>query len=239
MTDPDLAFAIRLQQEELQRIASRRDTAYGAYGQRASFGGGVAPPGTPSRSASQRSAAANASGGGWASLTTLLLVFVTACWIALFIVSLADNGWNLEDLGLNPWAGASQSALLAVGAQQAQLVTGAEWWRLLSSAFVNAGVIQVGADVACVVWSLHWQARCGVLQPAACAACYATLPRATWPGVLLPSPTLIPSPLPRPSSLASCCSTCRACGRLGGTSRPRACPAPLSAWLPSLCWAAG
>ena len=156
MTDPDLALAIRLQQEELQRIASaRRDTAYGAYGTRASFGGGVAPPGPPSRSGSQHSAAAQSSGGGWASLTTLLLVFVTACWIALFIVSLADNGWNLEDLGLNPWAGASQAALLAVGAQQAQLVTGAEWWRLLSSAFVNAGVIQVG---------LGW------LMPAAAAA---------------------------------------------------------------------
>ena len=152
VADPDLAYAIRLQQEELQRIASgRRDTAFGAYGApaaQASFGGGVAPPGAAPRSASQRGSGGG-DGGGWASLATLLLVAATVAWIALFIVSLADNGWNLEDLGLNPWAGASQGALLAVGAQQAALVAGPQWWRLFSSPFVNAGVIQVGGAAGC------------------------------------------------------------------------------------------
>lgn len=70
------------------------------------------------------------------------------------------------DLSLNPWAGPDQSSLLAVGAQQAYLVTeGGQWWRLFSSPFVNAGVIQVrGAG-----WlPLPQQAK-------------AVLPRAAWP----------------------------------------------------------
>lgn len=70
------------------------------------------------------------------------------------------------DLALNPWAGPEQSALLAVGAQEATLVMSAgQWWRLFSSPFVNAGVIQVGplggrdtwvGEVATAVGSSSW-----------------------------------------------------------------------------------
>lgn len=150
--DPDLAYAIRLQQEELQRIASARQhgvyagaagTAGAGYGAlqvpsrgRAdsamlapapSFGGGIAPPGSGiPRNASYRQAGSSSAGhgsagsggggssmrgggrGGWLALTTLLLLATTVAWITLFVVSLAKSSWNLADLSINPWAGATQ-----------------------------------------------------------------------------------------------------------------------------------
>jgi hypothetical protein len=163
--DPDLAYAIRLQQEELQRIASGSRQQQRGLGAAGAAAGGAAAAGaagavTATRSGSMAAAPRGGAPGAapllpqqqpaaarpcWASPISWLLAGVTAAYITLFILSLADDGWNIADLSFNPWAGASQSALLAVGAQEAQRVaTGGQWWRLFSSPFVNAGIIQVG-----------------------------------------------------------------------------------------------
>ncbi len=116
--DPDLALAIRLQQEELERLAtSRQAAALGTGGaaaagtqqaSRPSMAGGASvrrgpsrqqlalpggpPPGYPT---GQPVAAPPARRAPCLNPTTLLLLATTVAWITLYIVSLADNGWNL------------------------------------------------------------------------------------------------------------------------------------------------
>lgn len=122
--DPDLALAIRMQQEELERLAThRRAVGLGAGGAAAAgapLGPHASRPGLagaasgrrgPSRQQStalggppqgypgQPGAAPPARRAPCLNLTTLLLLATTVAWITLYIVSLADNGWNLGEGG--------------------------------------------------------------------------------------------------------------------------------------------
>ena len=75
-----------------------------------------------------------------------MLALVSAACIALYFAALANGGWTIASLSLNPWVGPPQGSLLALGALQATLVSGGgQWWRIFSSPFVSAGVIQVRA----------------------------------------------------------------------------------------------
>ncbi|KAL4420785.1 hypothetical protein ABPG75_010441 [Micractinium tetrahymenae] len=207
--DPDLALAIRLQQEELERLASqRRAAALGAGGAAAAgaaLGGQASRPGMAGAASARRgpsrqqlapqgappagypvppAAAQPAGRASCLNMTTLLLLATTVAWITLYIVSLADNGWNLGDLSLNPWAGPDQSSLLAVGAQEASLVTvGGQWWRLFSSPFVNAGVIQLLLNMS-VLWTLGRHLEGALAQQLPAASLGGIFLAGSWVGAL-------------------------------------------------------
>lgn len=116
--DRDRALAIRLQQEELERLAAQRASTLGAGAAAARSAPGthasrpdlagphsarrvpsrqqLAPTGPPPHGYGvQPGAAAPARRSTCLNLTTLLLAATTVAWVALYIVSLADNGWSL------------------------------------------------------------------------------------------------------------------------------------------------
>jgi hypothetical protein len=255
--DADLAFAIQLQQEELQRLAQQR-AAVGAAG----VAGAGAAPGVAAFGVDSRGAGAPGGGGpgrqrggaaarrgrgclrGWLSPTAALLFGATAAYIALFVVSLALNGWNIENLALNPWAGSSPTALMEVGAQEADAVaSGGQWWRLLSSPFVSAGVIQLLLNMSCL-WTLgrHLEAA---LAPRPAPAIAATYLLGGWAGALA-SANLNHYYITCGASAGVCallgaCHACRVCvwggggGAGGGGPRPRpGAPPPGAVWADQL-----
>lgn len=76
----------------------------------------------------------------WGTWSTLLLLAISAGYIAVYVLSIWKNGWTVEDLTLNPLVGAAQPALMTLGAQtRASLTEDGQWWRLASSMFVTAG----------------------------------------------------------------------------------------------------
>lgn len=71
------------------------------------------------------------------------LAIISVAFITLFVLALNNDDWEFEDMNINPWFGPSSQALLSVGAQDLNLVETGQWWRLLSSPFINAGIIQI------------------------------------------------------------------------------------------------
>lgn len=66
---------------------------------------------------------------------------ITLANIALFIAAVGLSGWTLASIHVNPMLGPPQNSLLLVGALDAgRIIQHGQWWRLLSSPFVNAGV---------------------------------------------------------------------------------------------------
>lgn len=107
------------------------------------------------------------------TLTTLLLLCLSAAYCTLYVLTIWQTGWAFADLRVNPLVGGSPAALMALGAQTASsLVNNHQWWRLLSSQFINAGLIQVIGNLASL-WSfgkylervlpLPWLSLAGVL----------------------------------------------------------------------------
>jgi membrane associated rhomboid family serine protease len=62
--------------------------------------------------------------------------------IAGLVVSIALNSWSLVDVSENPWLGVGRQALLKAGANCTSCIINGEWWRLLTSLFIPAGVAQ-------------------------------------------------------------------------------------------------
>mmetsp|Transcript_10271 Transcript_10271/g.11796 ORF Transcript_10271/g.11796 Transcript_10271/m.11796 type:complete len:598 (+) Transcript_10271:147-1940(+) len=63
------------------------------------------------------------------------------CTITL-IVSIALNGWQVEQLDVNPMIGPSADTLILMGAKDSSLIVAEnEVWRLLSSAILHAGLV--------------------------------------------------------------------------------------------------
>ena len=70
---------------------------------------------------------------------TYFLLFT--CTIAM-IVSIALNGWKVEQLDINPMIGPSAETLILMGAKDSYLIVSEnEVWRVLSSAILHAGFI--------------------------------------------------------------------------------------------------
>mmetsp|Transcript_24977 Transcript_24977/g.58950 ORF Transcript_24977/g.58950 Transcript_24977/m.58950 type:complete len:580 (-) Transcript_24977:951-2690(-) len=70
---------------------------------------------------------------------TYFLLFT--CTIAL-IVSIAMNGWEVEQLDINPMIGPSAETLILMGAKDSYLIVSEnEVWRVLSSAILHAGLV--------------------------------------------------------------------------------------------------
>lgn len=77
---------------------------------------------------------------GWRTLTTLFIALVSAAFVAIYVLSIWQNGWSIENPNLNPLIGGSQSSLMKLGAQsQPAIVDSAQWWRLVTSMWVSAG----------------------------------------------------------------------------------------------------
>lgn len=78
-------------------------------------------------------------GGSNRPYFTYALLFVS---LLLMILSIGANQWEVEPLDENPMVGPSAETLIGMGAKDAGLiVNNDEWWRLLTSAFLHAGLV--------------------------------------------------------------------------------------------------
>eukprot|EP00887_Chlorella_sp_A99_P007345 scaffold2.g7345.t1 len=149
--DPGLALAIRMQQQELARLAEARTAAalarpqlsrgrWSGSGGRSHSGSAWGQRGPPARRP-------------WRSWTAVQMLLLWGAYLALFLLAMAKAGWQFESFQLNPFGGPPQDALLAVGALSAAALTDQhQWWRLASSPFVDAGIIQLVGNLG-TLWS--------------------------------------------------------------------------------------
>lgn len=94
----------------------------------------------------------------WYSLGFIGIMSVV--YVAMFVLSLSFDDWKFAPMSKNPWFGPSPEALVDSGAIVLPLMNtpGNEWWRLLSSAFLPAGLIQT---IVCLLflWMFGMYAR--------------------------------------------------------------------------------
>ena len=78
----------------------------------------------------------------------------------MFLLSLSFDNWKLASLSDNPWYGPTADALVDAGALVLPRMNapGNEWWRLISSVFLPAGLIQM---IVCLLflWLFGFYAR--------------------------------------------------------------------------------
>lgn len=68
--------------------------------------------------------------------------FLLLVSLILMIASIAANGWKFEPIDENPMLGPSAETLILLGAKDADLIVNEnEGWRLVSSAFLHAGLV--------------------------------------------------------------------------------------------------
>ena len=113
---------------------------------------GIASPRSSRKSHSRKSSGSRRSGQSndskivvhdWFSLGFLCVM--SAVYLGMFLLSLSFSDWKIVSLSENPWYGASSQALADSGAVVLTLMEGPgqEWWRLFSSIFLPAGMIQM------------------------------------------------------------------------------------------------
>ncbi len=94
----------------------------------------------------------------WYSLGFLGVISVV--YLAMFLLSLSFDNWKLASLSDNPWYGPTADALVDAGALVLPRMNapGNEWWRLISSVFLPAGLIQM---IVCLLflWLFGFYAR--------------------------------------------------------------------------------
>jgi len=92
-------------------------------------------------------------------------------YVAMFILSLSFSDWTLAPMSENPWYGAPSDALVKAGALALPLMNspGNEWWRLFSSIFLPAGVIQMAVCLI-FLWVFGFYARTALPFPQASVA---------------------------------------------------------------------
>lgn len=153
--DPDLTQAIRQQQAELERygyataphLTQSNALADNAVRSRQGSRAFQNPYGSIEATETMRRPK------GLRSFVVWELLCASAAYITLFLLSLANDGWRIVDLNQNPWVGASQSALVSTGAQSLALLKGyGQWWRLFTSPWLPAGLIQLLGALA-TMWS--------------------------------------------------------------------------------------
>lgn len=73
--------------------------------------------------------------------------------MAVFVCALWQGGWTFESLTYNPLVGPPQAALMQLGALTSDSVTAShQWWRLVSTVFVDAGGQAAGWAFAGGCW---------------------------------------------------------------------------------------
>lgn len=84
-------------------------------------------------------------------VTWCLFNAVALVHAALFVLSVWQNSWTLEILEDNPLLGAGASALKTMGATStSDIANGHQYWRLLVSPFLGAGVLHVWSNVTTI-----------------------------------------------------------------------------------------
>jgi len=73
-----------------------------------------------------------------------------AC-MGMFLYTMYYNGWKFEDYDNNPMIGPSLQTLLSCGAKDTSLIQNGEYWRLISSCFLHAGVVHLLINMAALL----------------------------------------------------------------------------------------
>ena len=69
--------------------------------------------------------------------------------VTMFGLTMRRNKYEFEPMSTNPLFGPPTTALIDVGAQTQELVLeGRQYWRMLSSMFLHAGLIHLGTNMA-------------------------------------------------------------------------------------------
>lgn len=99
------------------------------------------------------------------------LTVMTIVYVAMFILSLSFSDWKMAPMSENPWYGASRDALVQSGALVLPLMNapGNEWWRLISSIFLPAGLIHLFLCLL-FLWAFGAYARTAMPFPQASVA---------------------------------------------------------------------
>jgi membrane associated rhomboid family serine protease len=107
--------------------------------------------------------------GDWFSL--IFLIVMSAVYLGMFLFSLSLNDWKIAPMSENPWYGPSAEALIDAGAIVLPLMNapGNQWWRLFSSVFLPAGMIQMFVCSA-LLWMFGYPARKSLPLPQASVA---------------------------------------------------------------------
>ena len=72
-------------------------------------------------------------------LNCLLLATTIGCTV-VFVLSLWQNSWDVENLSSNPLVGPSALALSRLGSRVSSKINDQhQWWRILTSLFVSSG----------------------------------------------------------------------------------------------------
>ena len=75
---------------------------------------------------------------------------LTAAQVALYVVSLWQNNWLVEQLSQNPMVGPSEGRLHTLGALATSDLTDLrQYWRLASSIFLCSGVLSALTTHSC------------------------------------------------------------------------------------------
>lgn len=159
------SLAVRAQQQELDRVQSARrsqqqlgggSAAGSRHGARPGVGGALPPYQQQSRRARRGVVA-----------VSVFLGAVSVAYLTIFLVAMANNGWHLASMSVNPMVGPEPEALQGVGAQSVQLLQGAgQWWRLFSSPFVPAGIIPLVGNLL-LLWAFGLHLARSLPAPAA------------------------------------------------------------------------
>lgn len=88
------------------------------------------------------------------------LALLTFAHLGLLLATFGLGDWKASSMRVNPWYGGSAGALAQVGALALPLLQSpaSQWWRLLSSPFVPAGVIHFAVAVV-GLWTFGLQAH--------------------------------------------------------------------------------
>ena len=117
----------------------------------------------------RKSSSSSSQTNEWYSLGFLALISVV--YLAMFLLSLSFDNWKLAPLSENPWYGPTADALVDAGALVLPRMNspGNEWWRLISSVFLPAGLIHM---LVCLLflWSFGFYARSCMPFPQASVA---------------------------------------------------------------------
>ena len=107
--------------------------------------------------------------GDWFSLA--FLVVMSVVYLSMFLFSMSLDGWKVAPMSENPWYGPSSQALVDAGALLLPLMNapGNEWWRLFSSVFLPAGMIQMFVCIP-FLWLFGHPARKSLPLPQASVA---------------------------------------------------------------------
>eukprot|EP00980_Cylindrotheca_fusiformis_P020240 scaffold7316_cov123-Cylindrotheca_fusiformis.AAC.15 len=73
--------------------------------------------------------------------------------VVLLILLFRANGWKMEPMKVNPFAGPSSDSLLKLGAlNTGEMLDTASWYRLVTATFLHAGIIHLAVNAAALAF---------------------------------------------------------------------------------------